>query len=72
MILSDSARAHLGTATDTVRGRLVAQTGSRLFRRMVFGRWADCQSIANPRNSRLPVCATVAVPRCAHSVLAGG
>ncbi len=28
---------HLGTAT-------VAQTGSLLFRRMVFGRWADCQS----------------------------
>ena len=37
-------RAHLGTATDTDRGWLVAQTGSLLFRRMVFGRWADCQS----------------------------
>src|SRR5206468_12978089 len=36
--------AHLGTATDPDRGWLVAQTGSLLFRRMVFGRWADCQS----------------------------
>jgi len=36
--------AHLGTATDADRGWLVAQTGSLLFRRMVFGRWADCQS----------------------------
>src|SRR6266566_2370900 len=36
--------AHLGAATDTDRGWLVAQTGSLLFRRMVFGRWPDCQS----------------------------
>src|SRR6266702_3788820 len=36
--------AHRDTATDTDGGWLVAQTGSLLFRRMVFGRWADCQS----------------------------
>src|SRR5438552_4015751 len=44
-------RAHLGTATDTVRGRLVAPTGpdASEFRRMVFGRWADWQSTASLR-----------------------
>src|SRR5437016_8324823 len=49
--------AHLGTATNMDRGWLVAQTGPDAsgFRRMAFGRRADCQSIANPRHSRLPV-----------------
>ncbi len=43
--------AHLGTATDTDRGWLVAQTGpdASEFRRMVFGRWADCQSATSRR-----------------------
>src|SRR5438552_15964789 len=43
--------AHRGTATDTDRGWLVAQTGPDAsgFRRMVFGRWADCQSATSRR-----------------------
>src|SRR6266571_2987858 len=44
-------RAHPGTATDADRGWLVAQTGPDAsgFRRMVFGRWADCQSATSRR-----------------------
>src|SRR6266581_8050315 len=40
-------RAHFGTGAHMDRGWLVAQTGPDSesgFRRMVFGRWADCQS----------------------------
>src|SRR6266571_3691434 len=51
--MKTSLRAHLGAATDAVRGRFVAPTGPDSesgFRRMVFGRWADCQLIANPRH----------------------
>src|SRR6266568_4131925 len=61
-------RAHVGTATDTDRGWLVAQTGSRLVV-CCFAEWYSAGGrIANPRHPDAsgPVCATVAVPRCAQ------
>ena len=60
--------AHVGTATDTNRGWRVAQTGSLLCRGLAI----DWQSAhlpntirRNPDSESGPVCATVAVPRCA-------
>src|SRR5206468_12978090 len=56
------------------KGRILAlpptRIGAGLLRRLgvcCFAEWYSAGGrIANPRHSRLPVCATVAVPRCAQ------